>query len=106
MLPHDRFSGKTELGPYGDFVTQVDWTVGQVLDAIDQSGLTEKTLVIYTSDNGSFMRRQTDAEEPDHVGDETIQAYYEGNHTANGPWRGTKADIWEGGHHVPFFVRV
>lgn len=105
VLPHARFAGKTRLGPYGDFVTQVDWTVGQILRAIDEANLTENTLVIFTSDNGSFMRRQSDAKEPDHVSDESVQAYYEGNHTANGPWRGTKADIWEGGHRVPFFAR-
>ena len=105
VLPHGRFAGKTDLGPYGDFVAQVDWTVGEIMKAIDESKLGENTLVIYTSDNGSFMRRQTDAKQPDHVSDETVQAYYEGNHTANGPWRGTKADIWEGGHHVPFFAR-
>lgn len=105
VLPHDRFAGSTELGPYGDFVTQVDWTVGEVLQAIEEANLDEQTLVIYTSDNGSFMRRQVNAKDADHVSDETVQAYYEGNHTANGPWRGTKADIWEGGHRVPFFAR-
>lgn len=105
VLPESRFVGKTTLGPYGDFVTQVDWTVGRVLAAIDEAGISDNTLVIYTSDNGSFMRRQTDPDEADHVVDETVQAYYEGNHTANGPWRGTKADIWEGGHRVPFFAR-
>ncbi|WP_220498309.1 sulfatase family protein [Rhodopirellula sp. JC639] len=105
VLPHGRFAGKTKLGPYGDFVTQVDWTVGQVMAAIDEAGLAKNTLVIYTSDNGSFMRRQSDAGQVDHVSDESIQAYYEGNHKANGPWRGTKADIWEGGHRVPFFAR-
>ncbi|MEO1525004.1 MAG: arylsulfatase [Planctomycetota bacterium] len=105
VMPHSRFEGKTSLGPYGDFVVQVDATVGKVLDAIDEAKLTENTLVIYTSDNGSFMRRQTKASDADHVSDETVQAYYEGNHTANGPWRGTKADIWEAGHRVPFFAR-
>ncbi len=105
VLPHPRFQGTTDLGPYGDFIVQVDWTVGQVLKTIDEAGIAENTLVIYTSDNGSFMYRQTDPDKPDHLADETIQAYYEGNHTANGPLRGTKADIWEAGHRVPFFVR-
>ncbi|MCZ6675431.1 MAG: arylsulfatase [Verrucomicrobia bacterium] len=104
-MPHPRFQGKTGLGPYGDFVVQVDWTVGQILDAIDDAGITDNTLVIYTSDNGSYMYRQTDPAQADHVSDETVQAFYEGNHTANGPLRGTKADIWEAGHRVPFFVR-
>ncbi|MDA0347131.1 MAG: arylsulfatase [Verrucomicrobia bacterium] len=104
-MPHSRFKGKTDLGPYGDFVMQVDWTVGQVLKAIDDAGIYDNTLVIYTSDNGSYMYRQTDSNEPDHVNDETVQGFYEANHTANGELRGTKADIWEAGHRVPFFVR-
>jgi arylsulfatase A-like enzyme len=105
VLPHSRFEGKTELGPYGDFVTQVDWTIGEILSAIDEAKITDNTLVVYTSDNGSFMYRRTDKDEGDHVSDESIQAFYEGNHTANGPLRGTKADIYEGGHRVPFFAR-
>ena len=108
VLPHRRFRGKTKLGPYGDFVTQVDSTVGEVLKALDELGLRENTLVIYTSDNGSFMRRQDDpavADAADHVSDETVQAYNAGHHTANHVFRGTKADIWEAGHHVPFFAR-
>jgi len=105
VLPHRRFEGETELGPYGDFIAQVDWTVGQVLEALESAGVSENTVVFFTSDNGSFMRRLTDESAPDHVDDETVQAYFEGNHTANGPWRGTKADIWEAGHRVPFFVR-
>ena len=59
VMPHSRFEGKTKLGPYGDFVVQVDETVGRILDAIDEAKLTENTLVIYTSDNGSYMRRQS-----------------------------------------------
>ena len=105
VLPHRRFRGETALGPYGDFIVQVDWTVGQILETIEEAGVAGNTLVIYTSDNGSFMYRQSDPNQPDHVADETVQAYYEGNHTSNGDLRGTKADIWEGGHRVPFFVR-
>ena len=105
VLPHPRFQGKSKLGPYGDFVMQVDWTVGQVMKAVDDAGITDNTLVIYTSDNASFMYRETDKEKPHHLSDETEQRYYEGDHTANGPWRGTKADIWEGGHRVPLFAR-
>lgn len=104
-LPHPRFHGRSGLGPYGDFVIQVDETVGKVLDTIDEMGITENTIVIYTSDNGSYMYRYPDPAQLDHVKDATVQGYYEGSHTANGPYRGTKADVWEGGHRVPFFVR-
>lgn len=104
-LPHPRYVGKSGLGPYGDFVLQVDETVGKVLDTIDETGIADNTLVVYTSDNGSYMYRYQDANKPDHVADDSVQGYYEGNHTANGVLRGTKADIWEAGHRVPFLVR-
>ena len=104
-LPHPRFRGKTDLGPYGDFIVQVDWTVGQVLKAIGTAGIRDNTLVIYTSDNGSYMFRLNDPNAPDHVSDPTIQAFRAGHHRANYIFRGTKADIWEGGHHVPFLAR-
>lgn len=103
VTPHPRFKGKTGLGPYGDFVMNVDDTVGQVLKALDDTGLAGNTLVMFTSDNGSFMHRKDN--EPDHVTEPGKQQFNSKNHTANGPWRGTKADVWEGGHHVPFFVR-
>lgn len=105
VLPHPRFAGKTKLGPYGDFIVQVDWTVGEVLRAVDAAGVADNTIVIYSSDNGSFMFRRDDAGATDHVDDKSIQAYRASNHTANHLFRGTKADIWEAGHHVPFFVR-
>jgi arylsulfatase A len=104
VLPHKRFRGKTKLNDYGDFVTQVDWVVGQIHEALADAGVRDDTLVIYTSDNASFMHRLDKPGEKDHVDDPTIQAYRAENHRANGPWRGTKADIWEGGHHVPFFA--
>ena len=105
VLPHPRFRGRTELGPYGDFIVQVDATVGRVLRAIDEAGVADNTLVIFSSDNGSFMFRRDDSSQPDHVADEKIQAYRAEHHTANYVFRGTKADIWEGGHHVPFLAR-
>ncbi len=62
VLPARRFVGATALGPYGDFIVQVDWTVGQVLTTLEGLGLAENTLVLYTSDNGSYMYRQEDAD--------------------------------------------
>ncbi len=104
VWPHERFVGSTGLGPYGDFVHQVDHTVGVVLDALEKSGQAANTLVVYTSDNGSFMYRRGDGE-PHHLENPHEQGYRPGDHTANAGWRGTKADVWEGGHRVPFFVR-
>ena len=104
VLPHPRFRGKTSLGPYGDFIVQVDWTVGQVLNTLDELGLVDDTLVILTSDNGSFMYRATGGNE-DHVSNEKVQAYHPEKHAPNHVFRGTKTDVWEGGHRVPFLVR-
>ncbi|MCB9384762.1 MAG: arylsulfatase [Bryobacterales bacterium] len=103
-LPHKRFVGATKLGPYGDFVHQVDWTVGEVLNALDSAGVADNTVVFYSSDNGSYMYHLA-AGEKDHVTDATVQGFDETHHTSNSVFRGTKADIWEAGHHVPFFVR-
>ena len=105
VWPAERFRGRTSLGPYGDFVMQVDAAVGDVMKAVDAAGVRDDTVVIFTSDNGSFMYRLSGASEPDHTDDGTIQAYRPRNHTANYVYRGTKADIWEAGHRVPFLVR-
>ena len=86
VLPHKRFRGKSKLGPYGDFVMQVDATVGGVLEALDETGQTENTLIIYTSDNGSFMYRAEEGE-PGHVIDVAEQSYQARHHTANGVYR-------------------
>lgn len=103
--PHARFKGKTELSEYGDFVHQVDWTVGQVLKAIDESGEADDTIVFFSSDNGSYMYRYDEAGREDHLDDVTVQGFRAENHRANGRLRGTKADVWEAGHRVPTFVR-
>jgi arylsulfatase A-like enzyme len=102
VLPHPRYRGRTDLGPYADFLVQVDESVGRILQALDEAGVREDTLLFYSSDNGSYMYRRDGR---DHVEDSTVQAYRPEHHTANGSWRGTKADIWEGGHRVPLLVR-
>ena len=105
VWPDKRFVGKTDLGPYGDFVVHVDAALGGIVEAIDDAGIRDDTIVIFTSDNGSFMYRLDGVADEDHTDDETIQAYRSLNHTSNYVFRGTKADIWEAGHRVPFFVR-
>jgi arylsulfatase A-like enzyme len=89
-MPTDEFRGRSQAGFYGDFVCQVDATVGRVLDALEEQKLAERTLVIFTSDNGAHWLSSD---------------IHEWNHRANANWRGQKADIWEGGHRVPFIVR-
>ena len=104
-LPAPRFVGKSGLGPYGDLVIQVDWVLGEVLRSLEESGVTENTLVIYTSDNGSYMHRIPE-DQPDHLADSTVQGFHTASHQANKNWRGTKADIWEAGHRVPFLAKL
>lgn len=104
VLPHPRFRGATDLGDYGDFVVQVDAAVGRVVDALDAAGVADDTLVVVTSDNGSFMYRYEDGR-TDHAEDSSVHGFRPETHRANGPWRGTKADIWEAGHRVPFVLR-
>jgi arylsulfatase A len=116
VLPAPRFQGKSGAGPYGDFVLQTDWVVGQVLDVLDRSGIGENTLVVLSSDNGSFMFRLDSPEngiklnkdtndKVDHVSDSSVQGYFSTTHQPNYPWKGTKADIWEAGHRVPYLMR-
>ena len=105
VMPAERFQGKTELGPYGDFIVQTDWVVGQVDKALKEAGIADETLLIVSSDNGSFMHRYPETDADDHVSDNKKQGFKASNHTANYIFRGTKADVWEAGHHVPFIVR-
>ena len=104
VSPAKRFRGKSGLGPYGDLVMQVDWTVGQVVQAVEKAGIRKNTLIIVTSDNGSFMFRLAKDAADDHVSKHTIQGYKPSSHTSSHVFRGTKADIYEGGHHVPYIA--
>ena len=103
LVPAPRFQGVSGLGPYGDFVLHIDWAVGQVLDALEDAGVADETLVVFTSDNGSYM--STVGSGTDHTEDRDAKRYRGENHRPNGDFRGTKADIYEGGHRVPFLVR-
>ena len=73
VWPDARFVGKTELGAYGDFVHQTDYMVGRIAEKIKAEGIEENTLLMITSDNGSFMYRLDETAEADHVTDETVQ---------------------------------
>lgn len=98
IAPTADFRGKSQAGAYGDFVQEVDWTVGQVMKALEEAGLAENTLLIFTSDNGSPGRDGTSMGGPT----SSVRAF---GHNPSYIFRGIKADIWEGGHHVPFFAR-
>lgn len=108
VVPNEEYRGKSNAGHYGDFVVETDAFVGAVLEVLDRTGLTDNTLVIFTSDNGGLYHAW-DAQEADdvkHYKPSSRGRYArEFGHQGNAHLRGTKADIWEGGHRVPFVVR-
>jgi len=97
IAPADFVKGSSKAGGYGDFVVEVDWTVGQVIKALDRNKLAENTLIIVTSDNGSPARTKV-KRDPYSM----IEVF---GHYPNGDLRGIKADIWDGGHREPFVAR-
>lgn len=105
VIPTEKFIGKSGKGLYGDFITQIDWTAGEIFKMLTELDIDDNTLVIFTSDNGSPMRRTNSTTEPDHVTDETLKYYNANNHQSNSILRGIKGDAYEGGHRVPFIVR-
>jgi len=98
IAPTKEFKGKSQAGAYGDYVQQIDWTVGQIVKALEEKGLTENTLLIFTSDNGSPGRDGTNMS----GATRSVTKY---GHDPSWHFRGMKADVWEGGHHVPFIAR-
>jgi arylsulfatase A len=97
VVPAPEFKGKSTAGDYGDFVAQVDWTVGQVMEALKRAGVADNTLLIFTSDNGPEVTGEVRPGVYDR-----IRQY--GHYSMDG-LRGAKRDTWEGGHRVPFVAR-
>ncbi|OHX64644.1 sulfatase family protein [Flammeovirga pacifica] len=93
-MPHvplgasEKFRGKSEDGFYGDVIEELDWSVGEVLKTLQEEGLEENTLVIFTSDNGPWVEAK--------IGDHGGSAY---------PLRGNKTQTWEGGVRVPCIMQ-
>lgn len=108
VAPSTAAKHKSDAGDYGDFVWETDHVVGRVLDALEDRGMTENTLLIFTSDNGGLWH-WWDFRADDDGGQAPITArgkyVKEFSHQSNADLRGTKADIYEGGHRVPFLVR-
>ncbi|MGJ8639252.1 MAG: sulfatase family protein [Opitutaceae bacterium] len=92
IVPTSKWKGKSGIGSYGDFVMQTDDVVGQVVKALEDRGLSGNTMVIVTSDNGCSKAAKF----------ENLEKH---GHFASAQYRGSKADIWEGGHRVPFLVK-
>ncbi len=82
IYPGKAFAGKSQNGRFGDWVEEVDWSVGQVLDTLRAQGLDKDTIVVFTSDNGPWLVKGTDG-------------------GSAGPLRGGKGSTWEGGVRVP-----
>lgn len=89
-FPLSEYRGRSKAGPYGDYVAEVDAMLGNIMQALKETGQAENTLLILTSDNGADWKIDN-------------LARYE--HRANGFWRGEKADVWEAGHRIPFIAR-
>jgi arylsulfatase A len=91
IVPTAAFIGKSQAGGYGDFVAQTDAEVGRILQALDENGFSDNTLVIFTADNGAEQYAY-----------ERIRKF---QHRSSGPLRGVKRDLYEGGHRVPLIVK-
>ena len=94
-VPHARFAGKSPLGPRGDVVLEADWCVGEFLKTLDSLGLSENTIVIFSSDNGPIL--------DDGYQDQAIELL--GDHKPAGPFRSGKYSSYDGGTHVAMLVR-
>ena len=92
ILPTHEWQGKSGLNPYADFVMQTDWSIGEVMNALDRHGLTDSTLFILTSDNGCSPQAD-------------FPALLAKGHNPSYVFRGHKADIFDGGHRIPFIAR-
>lgn len=93
-MPHPRFRGKSRSGIRGDTIVQIDWSVGEIMAALERNELTENTLVIFTSDNGPVLF--------DGYYDGAVEAV--GDHKPAGQLRGWKYLRYEGGTRVPLIA--
>jgi arylsulfatase A len=94
-MPHERFQGKTPHGLRTDSILELDWSVGELMAALDRNGIAENTLVVFCSDNGPVM--------DDGYADGALEKL--GEHRAVGPFKGGKYSVYEGGTRTPFLTR-
>ena len=91
-FPAERFKGSTECGPHGDFIFELDFVVGEIMQTLEDLNVANETLVIFASDNGPEVPT-------------VFHMRKDFSHDGARPWRGMKRDNWEGGHRVPLIVR-
>ncbi|MCR9295294.1 MAG: sulfatase-like hydrolase/transferase [bacterium] len=91
-LAAPEYQGKTEAGPHGDFIAQLDSMVGMFTAELDRLGISDETLLVFTSDNGPEVTS-------------VVHMRQDHQHDGARPWRGMKRDNWEGGHRVPMLMR-
>ena len=94
-IPNARFRGKTDMGPRGDAIAELDWSVGQMLDALDRNGVADNTLVMFSSDNGPVV--------DDGYRDQAVERL--GDHKPAGHFRGGKYSNFDGGTRIPMIAR-
>lgn len=93
-IPHERFQGKSGLGPRADSILQLDWCVGQLMHILEAKGIADNTLIVFCSDNGPVL--------DDGYKDDAAELL--GLHAPNGPWSGGKYSVLEGGTRTPFIT--
>lgn len=93
LAPNQRFKGTSSIGVYGDFINELDWSIGEILNALERKGIANNTIVIFSSDNGGVRYPQNSR----------IVEF--NGHKVNGPFSGQKTEVLEGGVHVPLLVR-
>ena len=91
-FPAKQFQGKSTTGPHGDFILEMDFIVGRLLQTLKELHIEDRTLVIFTSDNGPEVTS-------------VVHMRKDHQHDGARPWRGMKRDNWEGGHRVPLIIK-
>lgn len=92
--PNPRFVGKSGMGPRGDVILEADYCVGEIVKTLNEEGVLDNTLIVFSSDNGPVLN--------DGYYDDAVEKL--GNHKPNGPLRGGKYSLLEAGTRVPFFT--
>ena len=103
ITPAKRFVGTSQCGIYGDFVQELDWQVGELVDALRKTGRLDNTLIVFTSDNGAVVAQNERFAKQWNM--ETMWEAYADGHRSNGEFREGTHSAYQGGNRVPFIIR-